>query len=147
MISRSVISLLVLVQFFFVVLSTAKGQSSGGRDEHWWYNFPSSPLRFEPTNSDASMIDLRRVSLPGEKILSYRLGCLLVSDSRVRITKRLEPKDINLERDRNYFSSASLFRSEIGGCPESKPVLAVVEVHFADGGVWAVAGAPAHPNP
>ena len=147
MIFRSAISLLVFVQFIFFIFSPAEAQSSGEQKEQWWYNFPSSPLRFEPTNSDASMIDLRRASLPGEKILSYRLGCLLLSDGRVQITKRLKQKDINLEGDRNYFSSASLFRSDIGGCTESKPVLAIIEVRFADGGVWAVVAEPAHPNP
>jgi hypothetical protein len=88
------------------------------------------------------MLDLRRVSLPGERILSYRLGCLLMRDGRVQITKRLEPKEMNLESGSDYFSSASLFRFDIRGCTESKPLLAVIEVRFADGGVWAIGTAP-----
>jgi hypothetical protein len=110
--------------------------------EKWWYNFPSSPLKFEPTNSDASMLDLKRDSLPGEKILSYRLGCLAMNDGRVQITKRLDLKGLNLEGNRNYFSSASEFRFDISGCTEKKPLIAVIEVRFADGGVWTVPTAP-----
>jgi hypothetical protein len=108
----------------------------------WWYNFPSSPLKFQPTNSDASMLDLRRDAMPGDKILSYRLGCLAMNDGRVQITKRLSLKELNLESDRNYFSSASGFRFDIGGCTEKNPLLGVIEVRFADGGVWTVPTAP-----
>ena len=142
MIFRNFVSLLACLQLVFFLPLRIAAQSLGMPTEKWWYNFPSSPLTFEPTNSDASMLDLRRASLPGEKILSYRLGCLLMSNDHVQITKRLEPKEINLESGRNYFSSASLFRSDIRGCTESKPVLAVIEVRFADGGVWAIGTVP-----
>jgi hypothetical protein len=138
MIFRSVVSLLVCLQLVSFMPSRAGSQSPGVLVEKWWYNFPSSPLTFEPTNSDASMLDLRRASLPGEKILSYRLGCLLMSNGRVQITKRLEPKGRTLESGHDYFASSSIFKDEMRACPGNKPLLAVIEVCFADGGVWAI---------
>lgn len=142
MIFRIAFSLLVCLQLGFFMPLRAGAQSVGVPAEKWWYNFPSSPLKFEPANSDASTLDLKRVSQPGEKILSYRFGCLLMSDGRVQITKRLEPKELKLESGRDYFSSASLFRDDIRGCTESKPLLAIIEVRFADGGVWAIGTVP-----
>lgn len=140
MVLRSVIVLLVCVQLGFFIPSRAGSQSLGMPKEKWWYNFPSTPLRFEPTNSDASMLDLRRASLPGEKILSYRLGCLQVTnDGRVQITKRLKLKKMSLESSRDLFSSASEFRFDIRGCTEANPLLAVIEVRYADGGTWIMA--------
>lgn len=136
MILRQVIKLLVCTQLTLFVPLRMGSQSVGMPAEKWWYNFPSSPLKFEPTNSDASMLDLKRDSLPGEKILSYRLGCLQMSDDHVQITKRLELKEINLKEGRDYFSSAFLFRAEINSCGGTKPLLGVIEVRFADGGVW-----------
>jgi hypothetical protein len=139
---RSMFSLLVCAELGFFMTSSAVSQSLGMPAEKWWYNFPSSPLKFQPTNSDSSMLDLKRDSLPGEKILSYRLGCLAMNDGHVQITKRLQLKELNLESGHEHFSSASLFRSDIRGCTESKPLLAVIEVRFADGGVWAIATTP-----
>lgn len=137
MIVRSVIMLVVCLHLGLLMPSHAFSQSLGMPEEKWWYNFPSSPLKFEPTNSDASMLDLKRDSMAGDKILSYRLGCLTLRNDQVQVTKRLEPKEINLKSGHDYFSSASLFRSDIRSCTESKPILAIVEVRFADGGVWA----------
>ncbi len=118
------------------LLCVGQGEPKAGGARQWWYNFPSSPLRFEPSNSDASMMDLKRT--PGDRILSYRLGCLSLDGAHARVTKRLPLKEINLEGNRNYFSSTGLFRDDMRACREKVPILGVVEVRFADGGVWSI---------
>ncbi len=127
---------LVIIVMCLSALSMGQGTPKAGGTRRWWYNFPSSPLRLEPSNSDASMMDLKR--MPGDRILSYRLGCLSFDGVQAKVTKRLPPKEINLEGNRNFFSSTGLFRDDMRACGEKEPVLGVVEVRFADGGVWSI---------
>jgi len=136
--------LFVSVQFSLFVLPSV-AQSSAAQGQQWWYNFPSSPLKIEPTNADSSTMDLRRVS--GDTIIGYRFGCLVLRDGHVEITKRLSLKNLSLKSDSDFFSSAILFKNDMRSCMEPKPLVAIVEVHFADGGVWSVAHESAEPNP
>ncbi len=136
MIFRAFVTFMVCMQSMFFIPVQATRRDSNTPAHRWWYNFPSSPLQFEPENADASTMDLKR--LPGETILNYRLGCLLVGDARARVTKRLALEEINLKSGFDLFRSSSLFKQSLRLCEEGNPILAVVEVRYADGGIWSI---------
>ena len=100
----------------------------------WWYNFPSSPLVFQPSNPDASYMDLHNLS--GDAITIFRLGCVATTADGVAVQTKLDLRGLNLKQGRAEFQSAFSYRADLEQCPATARRLAVVEVHFSDGGVW-----------
>jgi hypothetical protein len=100
----------------------------------WWYNFPSSPLTFQPSNADASYMDLNNLS--GDAITTFRLGCINITADGVLVPAKLELRDLNLKQGAARFQSAFSYRANLDRCPATAKRLAVVEVHFSDGGAW-----------
>jgi len=133
MIFRSVVSLLVCLQLAFLMSSRTGAQSLGMPTEKWWYNFPSSPLKFQPTNSDVSYMNLKNLS--GDTMTTFRLGCITTADGVV-VARKLEPRDLSLKPSQVWFQSAFDYLTDLKQCPENAQRLAVVEAHFLDGGIW-----------
>ena len=126
-------SLLIAVGLLFALIVMAGGQQPISGPQ-WWYNFPSSPLVFQPTNADVSYMDLKNLS--GDTMLRFRLGCLSTTADGVVLAKKLEARDLSLKPGSAYFQSAFDYRTDLKQCPENAQRLAVIEAHFLDGGVW-----------
>ena len=118
----------------FLVLCTAAGGQRPISGPQWWYNFLSSPLVFQPSNPDASYMDLHNLS--GDTILTFRLGCIMTTPDGYVLTKKLELRDLSLKPNQAWFQSAFSYRADLDQCPANARRLAVVEVHFSDGGAW-----------
>lgn len=131
MIFRSVVSLLVCL---FLVLTVIAGGQQPISGPQWWYNFSSSPLVFQPTNPDVSYMDLKNLS--GDTVTTFRLGCLTTMADGVALASKLELHELNLKPAHAWFQSAFSYRTDLKQCPANAQRLAVVEVHFSDGGVW-----------
>ena len=126
--------LLTAGSFFVVLTSMVDGQRPISGPQ-WWYNFSSSPLVFQPSNPDASYMDLHNLS--GDAITTFRLGCVTTTaDGVPAVHAKLDLRDLNLKQGRAEFQSAFSYRADLEQCPATARRLAVVEVHFSDGGVW-----------
>lgn len=112
----------------------ASGQRPITNPPDWWYNFPSSPLVFQPSNPDASYMDLKNLSQ--DMIVAFRPGCITKTDNGMALSLKLKSRDLTLKPSQVWFQSAFSYRDDLDQCPASARRLAIVEVHFADGGVW-----------
>src|SRR5258708_20450948 len=101
MIFRTVVSLQVCLLLVLTVMAGGQRPISGPQ---WWYNFPSSPLVFQPTNPDVSYMDLKNLS--GDTLLRFRLGCVTATADRVVLTKKLHLRDLSLKPSQVWFQSA-----------------------------------------
>src|SRR5262245_29642068 len=115
----------LLTALGFLVLSVIAGGQQPISGPQWWYNFPSSPLAFQPTNADVSYMDLKNLS--GDTMLRFRLGCVNTTSDGVVLAKKLELRDLNLKQGAAWFQSAFAYRADLEQCPASARRLAVVE--------------------
>jgi len=128
---RNVVSLLVCLLIVLTVMAGGQRPISGPQ---WWYNFPSTPLVFQPTNPDVSYMNLNNLSK--DTITTFRLGCITTTADGVLVHTKLELRDLNLKQGQVEFQSAFSYRADLDHCPVNARRLAVVEVHFSDGAVW-----------
>jgi hypothetical protein len=116
-----------------VVLEFAAGmsQSKRSKSNDMCLDIPSSPLKLE-CSSDSYF--LRNYST--ERIVKYRLGCVVQENLKYKVVDKRPYNDANLEPNRKKF----LLVNSSHGFPEelckAEAKLAVVEVLFADDGVW-----------
>lgn len=118
-----------------LVLTVLAGGQRPISGPQWWYNFPSSPLVFQPTNADVSYMDLKNLS--GDTMLSFRLGCVTTEADGIVLSKKLEPRSLSLKPNQAWFQSAFDYRADLDQCSVDAHRLAVIEAHFSDGGVWS----------
>jgi hypothetical protein len=111
--------------------ATGISQPQRSQSKEICLNIPSSPLNLD-CSSDSYF--LRNYST--ETIVKYRLGCVVQKNLKYKVVSKRPYKDADLEPDRKIFllfSSSHGFPVEL--C-KSETKLAVVEVLFADDGVW-----------
>ena len=75
-------------------------------------------------------------NLSGDAITIFRLGCVATTADGVAVQTKLDLRGLNLKQGRAEFQSAFSYRADLEQCPANARRLAVVEVHFSDGGVW-----------
>lgn len=131
---RRTVTALICLQLSLNVLPGLAHEAAEVATDSWWYNFPSSPLKFKPSNPDASYMDLENLS--EGNIVRYGLGCVAVVDGHVQVKQRLALQGLKLTSGSTFFQSAREYRIRMEACNMDRPALAVVEVHFADGGLW-----------
>ena len=112
--------------------TTVQKFGSAGAGTSWVFNFDSSPLLIRSEGESTYVL----LNTSGKNTRRYRLGCVRVVNSHVKIThlfRELDSKIASREEEDVYGFARNWDRSE---CEARHSRLAVMDVEFEDGTTW-----------
>jgi hypothetical protein len=133
--------------FFFISVILSAGFSANGQinplDDANWMNIPSSPLKIGIKKSKYPLMNGYFLENTSQgSIISFQLGCVTEENGLMTIHQELEVlkgkvKSVSA-RDNTFYLPRSPHGSYLSSRCDYRYKVTVINVGFADGGVWAI---------